>query len=50
MLSSRKHFSSVKEVLKFTYPKLHKGKSWYVDSISKITERRKRASELVGNS
>ena len=66
MLSPRKHFSSLQEVLKFTYPKLHTGKSWYVDfmsydpaagkmrrkkymldSIPKITERRKRASELI---
>ncbi len=58
--------NSINEVLKFTYPKLHHGKSWYVDflsydpatakmrrkkymldSIPKITERRKRAAEII---
>ena len=58
--------NSINEVLKFTYPKLHHGKSWYVDflsydpatakmrrkkymldSIPKITERRKRAAEMI---
>jgi integrase len=66
MYSYGKRFSSVKEVLKFTYPKLHTKKSWYIDflsydpaagkmrrkkymldSIPKITDRRKRASELI---
>ncbi len=31
MCSLRKNFSPVSEVLNFTYPKLHIGKSWYVD-------------------
>lgn len=62
----RKNFSSRSEVLDFTYPKLHTGKSWYVDftaydpavgkmrrkkymldSIPKVTERRKRAAEII---
>ncbi len=66
MCSLRKNFSPKSEVLSFTYPKLHTGKSWYVDffsldpatcsmrrkkymldSIPKIAERRKRASELI---
>lgn len=57
---------SLAEVLGFTYPKLHVGKSWYVDfysydpaqgkmrrkkymldNIPKVTERRKRAAEMV---
>lgn len=61
-----KKFSRKSEVLDFTYPKLHTGKSWYVDfqsfdpatgtmkrkkymldRIKKITDRRKRASELI---
>lgn len=63
---TRQNFSPVSEVLDFTYPKLHTGKSWYVDftsfdpavgkmkrkkymldNIPKITERRKRAAELI---
>ena len=66
MCSARKKFSPKSEVLGFTYPKLHTGKSWYVDftsldpatgtmrrkkymldSIGKVTERRKRAQELI---
>lgn len=66
MCSARKNFSPKSEVLGFTYPKLHTGKSWYVDftahdpatgtmrrkkymldSIAKVTERRKRAHELI---
>lgn len=66
MCPARKKFSPKSEVLSFTYPKLHTGKSWYVDffsldpatgtmrrkkymldSIEKITERRKRAAELT---
>lgn len=66
MCSARKNFSPKSEVLGFTYPKLHTGKSWYVDftsldpatgtmrrkkymldSIGKITDRRKRAQELI---
>ncbi len=66
MCSLRKNFSPKSEVLSFTYPKLHTGKSWYVDffshdpatgsmrrkkymldSIPKISERRKRAAELI---
>lgn len=66
MCATRKNFSPRSEVLSFTYPKLHTGKSWYVDfhsmdpatgtmrrkkymldSIPKITERRRRASELI---
>lgn len=66
MCSARKNFSSKSEVLSFTYPKLHTGKSWYVDffsfdpatetmrrkkymldSIPKVTDRRKRAAELI---
>ena len=66
MCSTRKNFSPKSEVLNFTYPKLHTGKSWYVDfnsfdpatgtmkrkkymldSIGKIGERRKRATELI---
>lgn len=66
MCSARKNFSPKSEVLSFTYPRLHTGKSWYVDftshdpatgtmrrkkymldSIRKITDRRKRAQELI---
>lgn len=66
MCSQRKNYSPRSEVLGFTYPKLHTGKSWYVDffsldpatntmrrkkymldSVAKITERRKRATELI---
>lgn len=66
MCSARKNFSPKSEVLGFTYPKLHTGKSWYVDffaldpargemrrkkymldGIAKVTERRKRATELM---
>lgn len=58
--------NSLAEVLGFTYPKLHSGKSWYIDfcsydpsqgkmrrkkymldSIGKVTERRKRAAEMI---
>lgn len=57
---------SLAEVLSFTYPKLHTGKSWYIDfnsydpahgkmrrkkymldGISKVSERRKRAAEMI---
>lgn len=34
MCASRKNFSAKSEVLSFTYPKLHTGKSWYVDFTS----------------
>lgn len=66
MCPARKNFSKRSEVLDFTYPKLHTGKTWYVDftsldpatgtmrrkkyhldSIKKITDRRKRAAELI---
>lgn len=66
MCAIRKNFSPKSEVLGFTYPKLHTGKSWYVDffsldpatgtmrrkkymldSIGKVTERRKRAQEMI---
>ncbi len=66
MSSARRNFSPVSEVLDFTYPKLHQGKSWYVDffsydpalgrmkrkkymldSIPKVSDRRKRAAELI---
>lgn len=66
MCATRKNFTPKSEVLNFTYPKLHTGKSWYVDffsldpaagsmkrkkymldSIAKVTERRKRAAELI---
>lgn len=66
MCATRKNFSPKSEVLGFTYPKLHTGKSWYVDftsldpatgtmrrkkymldHIAKVTERRKRAQELI---
>ncbi|WP_407405526.1 hypothetical protein [Sodaliphilus sp.] len=58
--------TSINNVLGFTYPKLHQGKSWYIDfyafdpadgkmrrkkymldSIEKVTERRKRAAEMM---
>ena len=58
--------TSLNEVLGFTYPKLHTGKSWYIDfysydpamgkmrrkkymldGIGKISERRKRATEMI---
>lgn len=58
--------TSLNEVLGFTYPKLHTGKSWYIDfysydpargkmrrkkymldGIGKISERRKRAAEMI---
>lgn len=66
MCAARKNFSPKSEVLNFTYPKLHTGKSWYIDffsldpatgtmrrkkymldSITKVTERRRRAAELT---
>ena len=66
MCPARKNFSPKSEVLSFTYPKLHTGKTWFVDftsydpatgtmkrkkyhldSITKITDRRKRAAELI---
>lgn len=66
MLFSQKKNSQLKEVLGFTYPRLHTGKSWYVDflsydpalgklrrkkymldSIPRVTERRKRATEMI---
>lgn len=66
MCALRKNFSPKSEVLAFTYPRLHTGKSWYVDffaldpatgsmrrkkymldSIGKVTERRRRAQELI---
>lgn len=66
MCATRKKFSPKSEVLGFTYPKLHTGKSWYVDffsldpatgtmrrkkymldSIGKVTDRRKRAQEMI---
>ncbi len=66
MLSKRNKKATLREVLQFTYPKLHTGKTWYVDfmsydpgtgtmrrkkymldSIKKITERRKRAAEMI---
>lgn len=66
MCATRKNFSPKSEVLGFTYPKLHTGKSWYVDffsldpatgtmrrkkymldSIGKVTDRRKRAQEMI---
>ena len=66
MCALRKNFSPKSEVLSFTYPKLHTGKSWYVDftsfdpatgtmrrkkymldSVHKVTERRKRAAEII---
>lgn len=66
MCPARKNFSPKSEVLSFTYPKLHTGKTWFVDftsydpatgtmkrkkyhldSIPKITDRRKRAAELI---
>lgn len=66
MCLKEKKFSRKSEVLDFTYPKLHTGKSWYVDFLSfdpatgtmkrkkymldripKITDRRKRAAEMI---
>lgn len=66
MCATHKNFSPKSEVLGFTYPKLHTGKSWYVDffsldpatgtmrrkkymldSIGKVTDRRKRAQEMI---
>lgn len=66
MFPSKKKLSTLSEVLGFTYPKLHKGKSWYIDflsydpavgkmkrkkymldSIPKLSDRRKRAVELT---
>lgn len=65
-MSVVKKRNSIKEVLGFTYPRLHTGKTWYVDffaldpangqmrrkkyhldNIPKITERRKRANEII---
>lgn len=34
MCSARKNYSPRSEVLSFTYPKLHTGKSWYIDFTS----------------
>lgn len=66
MCASTSFFSPKSEVFDFTYPKLHTGKSWYVDFTSydpatgtmrrkkymldglrKVTDRRKRAQELI---
>lgn len=66
MSISTKPKKSLSEVLGFTYPKLHSGKSWYIDfcsfdpaqgkmrrkkymldNIPKVTERRKRAAEMI---
>lgn len=66
MCAARKNFSPQREVLGFTYPKLHTGKSWYIDftsydpatgtmrrkkymldRIGKVSDRRKRASEMI---
>ncbi len=66
MCPIRRNFCPKSEVLNFTYPTLHTGKSWYVDffsldpatgtmrrkkymldSIKKVSERRKRAVELM---
>lgn len=66
MYAFRNNYSPLSEVLSFTYPKLHTGKSWYVDftsfdpatgtmrrkkymldGIPKITDRRKRAQEII---
>lgn len=66
MCPARRNYSPQSEVLGFTYPKLHTGKSWYVDftsldpatgtmrrkkymldSIAKVNDRRKRATELI---
>lgn len=66
MLFSNKKSAQLKEVLGFTYPRLHTGKSWYVDFLSydpavgrlkrkkymldgipRVTDRRKRAAEMI---
>ena len=58
--------NTASELLGFTYPKLHSGKSWYVDfyaidpstgemrrkkykldGIKKITEKKRRAAEII---
>ena len=66
MCATQTKKNSLAEVLGFTYPKLHSGKSWYIDffsydpargkmrrkkymldGIGKISERRKRAAEMI---
>lgn len=65
-ISNNRKLQQSNSILGFTYPKLHTGKSWYVDftafdpaqgkmrrkkimldGIAKITDRRKRAAELI---
>ena len=68
MCSQRKRGASLNEVITYTLPKLHSGKSWYVDfkcfdpvdremkrkkymlnGIDKVSERKKRATEIITN-
>ena len=49
MCSARKNFTPRSEVLDFTYPKLHTGKSWYIDffSYDPATEKMRRKKYML---
>lgn len=68
MYSSRKNNASLSSVISYTEPKLHTGKTWYIDftaydpleqkmkrkkymldGIPKLTDRRRRANEIITN-
>lgn len=68
MFSSRKKSASIFSIISYTEPKLHTGKTWYIDfksydpveqkmkrkkymldGIPKVTERRRRANEIITN-
>ena len=68
MYSSRRNNSSLSSVISYTEPKLHTGKTWYIDftaydpleqkmkrkkymldGIPKLTDRRRRANEIITN-
>lgn len=68
MFSPRRKIASIFDVIPYTQPKLHTGKTWYVDFVSydpleqkmkrkkymldgikKVSERKKRANELITN-
>ncbi|MCR8893471.1 site-specific integrase [Bacteroides sp. ET336] len=68
MFSSRKKSASIFSIISYTEPKLHTGKTWYIDfksydpveqkmkrkkymldGIPKVTDRRRRANEIITN-
>ena len=68
MYSSRRNNASLSSVISYTEPKLHTGKTWYIDftaydpleqkmkrkkymldGIPKLTDRRRRANEIITN-